>query len=92
MWAVVARFRRLFAVPAAVLVAGVLIAATTHLPPGVLDGWLPHPVFAVPQFSTAGLVGVALPLFLVTMASQNLAGMSVMRLHGCRTPGSADPA
>jgi len=52
-WALVARWRRLYAVPVAVLAAGLLIAATTRLPPGVLDGWLPHPLPVLPVFSMA---------------------------------------
>lgn len=83
-WALVARWRRLYAVPVAVLAAGLLIAATTRLPPGVLDGWLPHPLPVLPIFSIAGMVGVALPLFLVTMASQNIPGIAVLGANGYR--------
>jgi benzoate membrane transport protein len=37
----------------------------------------------------ASLLGVALPLFVVTMASQNLPGIAVMRASGYRAPVSA---
>jgi benzoate membrane transport protein len=40
------------------------------------------PVFTTPQFSLAALVGVALPLFVVTMASQNLPGVAAQRAAG----------
>ena len=83
-WALVARWRRLYAVSAAVLVAGLLIGATTHLPPGVLDAWLPHPLPVPPIFSIAGTVGVAVPLFLVTTASQNIPGIAVLGANGYR--------
>ena len=47
---------------------------------------LAAPVFITPQFSWAALVGVALPLFVVTMASQNVPGVAVIRASGYRLP------
>ncbi len=41
-----------------------------------------EPVLTLPVFSVAGLVGVALPLWLVTMAGQNLPGAGVLKAHG----------
>ena len=46
------------------------------------------PEFVAPQFSSASLIGVGVPLFLVTMASQNLPGLAVMRANGYQTPVS----
>jgi benzoate membrane transport protein len=40
------------------------------------------PVFTMPVFSIAAIVSLALPLFVVTMASQNLPGVAVMRATG----------
>ena len=86
-WAVMAQIRRRYAVPAAVVVALGLIAATTHWRGAALP-W-PTPVLVVPQFSTAALLGVALPLFIVTMASQNLPGIAVLQANGYRpAPGT----
>jgi benzoate membrane transport protein len=51
-------------------------------------GWA-VPVWTTPSFSVAALVGVALPLFLVTMASQNLPGVAAQRASGYQTPVSA---
>ncbi len=45
-----------------------------------------QPVFTLPQFSVSALVGVALPLFVVTMASQNVPGVAVMRASGYSVP------
>jgi benzoate membrane transport protein len=82
-WAVVARWRRLFAVPAAVLVAFALIWLTA--PAGVELGSLwPHAEFVMPAFSPSALISVAVPLFIVTMASQNIPGMAVLHLNGVR--------
>lgn len=43
---------------------------------------LTRPVFTAPTFSASALVGVAIPLFAVTMASQNMTGVAVMRAAG----------
>jgi benzoate membrane transport protein len=87
-WALVARFNRLMAVPAAVLVTVLTIALTVELPPGLLAAAGPVPVLVVPEFSLAAIIGIALPLFLVTMASQNIPGMVVLTVNGYRpAPG-----
>ncbi|RAI60329.1 benzoate/H(+) symporter BenE family transporter [Roseicella frigidaeris] len=87
-WALVGRVNRLLAVPAAVLIAVVAIALTVSLPPGLLAAAGPAPVLVAPQFSLAALAGIALPLFLVTMASQNIPGMAVLTVNGYRpAPG-----
>ncbi len=84
-WAVMARLNRLLAVPAAVVVAVGLIAATVTLPPGLIAGSImPSPVLVMPEFAPAALVGIALPLFLVTMASQNIPGIAVLNANGYR--------
>ena len=49
---------------------------------------LAMPVFTAPQFSLSALVSLALPLFVVTMASQNLPGVAVMRATGYDLPVS----
>jgi benzoate membrane transport protein len=80
-WAVVARLNRLLAVPAAVLVAVAVIAASAPLP---MAGWVPRPEFVLPAFSVSALTGIALPLFIVTMASQNIPGLAVLSANGYR--------
>jgi len=47
---------------------------------------LAQPVFTMPAFSVAAIIGVALPLFVVTMASQNVPGVAVMRASGYQPP------
>lgn len=49
---------------------------------------LATPVFVAPVFSWQSCVGLALPLFVVTMASQNLPGVAVMRASGYAMPVS----
>jgi benzoate membrane transport protein len=50
-------------------------------------GALPAPELSTltvtaPAFSIAGVIGLALPLYLVTMASQNLSGLAVLKAAG----------
>lgn len=71
------------------LLAGVLSAAVRGLiaMEGVsLQGAVP--IFTVPTFSVAAGIGIALPLFLVTMASQNVPGVAVSRASGYDIPVS----
>jgi benzoate membrane transport protein len=81
VWALVARINRLFAVPAAALVALLIL-----MRPGsdtFADAALfASPVFVTPTFSISAIVGIALPLFIVTMASQNIPGYAVMNANG----------
>jgi benzoate membrane transport protein len=81
-WAVVARIKRLYAVPVAALLTIALIAATTHLAPDALGPLWPTPVVVTPTFSLAAIIGIALPLFIVTMASQNIPGIAVLNANG----------
>jgi benzoate membrane transport protein len=46
------------------------------------------PVWTAPAFSVSAAVGLALPLFIVTMASQNLPGVAAQRAAGYDTPVS----
>lgn len=47
---------------------------------------LARPIFVMPTFSIAAIVGIALPLFIVTMASQNVPGVAVIRASGYHVP------
>ncbi|MBM33832.1 MULTISPECIES: benzoate/H(+) symporter BenE family transporter [unclassified Arsukibacterium] len=49
---------------------------------------LAQPVWVTPEFSVSALIGVGLPLLLVTMASQNIPGVAVLRASGYQTPVS----
>lgn len=43
-------------------------------------------VLTVPSFSVSAVIGLALPLYLVTMASQNLSGLAVLKAAGYEPP------
>lgn len=71
------------------LVAGIGVALLQgRLALGGLQLELAQPVFTAPAWSTGALVSLALPLFVVTMASQNLPGVAVMRATGYDLPVS----
>jgi benzoate membrane transport protein len=84
VWAVVAKFKRLYAVPSAVLAALALIAVTSPVSLSQMGPLWPHPVLITPRFSLPALISIALPLFIVTMASQNIPGMAVLTVNGYR--------
>ncbi|MEZ9328780.1 benzoate/H(+) symporter BenE family transporter [Vibrio breoganii] len=46
------------------------------------------PVWISPEFSLSALIGIGIPLFVVTMASQNVPGIAVLRANGYQTPSS----
>lgn len=46
------------------------------------------PVFTAPTFSLSTLIGVGIPLFVITMATQNLPGVAVLRAAGYRPNSS----
>ncbi len=66
----------------AVLVGGGAAAFLTGRVGGLPAPELSTLVFTWPEFSLAGTVGLAIPLYLVTMASQNLSGLAVLRAAG----------
>ncbi len=71
----------------AALVLGILIAgAQGLLSVDAIQLQLAQPVFILPEFSWDALIGVALPLFAVTMASQNVPGVAVIRASGYAVP------
>ncbi|MBC7709769.1 MAG: benzoate/H(+) symporter BenE family transporter [Rhizobacter sp.] len=45
-----------------------------------------QPMWVTPEFSLSAIIGLGLPLFMVTMASQNMPGVAVMRGAGYDTP------
>ncbi len=47
-----------------------------------------RPVWLGPEFSWRATIGLAVPLFVVTMASQNLPGISIFMAHGYKPPVS----
>jgi benzoate membrane transport protein len=82
-WAVLLRLQRRWAIPGALVAAAVVVAADpSGRDSGV--GLLPAPEWTTPVLEPGVLIGLALPLFIVTMASQNVTGMTVLATYGYR--------
>ncbi|MGF1719636.1 benzoate/H(+) symporter BenE family transporter [Vibrio kyushuensis] len=47
-----------------------------------------QPVFIMPDFNLSALISVGIPLFIVTMASQNLPGFAVLKANGYKVESS----
>ncbi len=89
MFAVYLLARRLlprYAVILTLLVGIAFAAALGLLHVDGLSLQLAKPIFTAPTFSFAAIVGIALPLFIVTMASQNVPGVAVIRASGYAIP------
>ncbi|AVA22346.1 benzoate/H(+) symporter BenE family transporter [Rhizobium sp. NXC24] len=84
-WIVVGAFKRLWAVPAALAAFALVLAFGVKVPDGALasleHSLMPSLELVKPTFTVAGLVSIALPLFIVTMASQNIPGIAVLKVH-----------
>jgi benzoate membrane transport protein len=81
-WVLVGRFARLWAAPAALVVAltGLFLTSGDH--EGLLT--MPTLAFVQPSFDWQAIISIGLPLFIVTMASQNIPGLTVLNTYGYR--------
>lgn len=88
-WIIGGRINRFLGVPAALLAFILVVVFGVEFPPdwqaGIAASLLPAPVVIVPTFSLSALFGMALPLFIVTMASQNVPGLAVLKANGYAT-------
>ena len=72
-----------------VLVAGALLAVGLGLVKPMPALGLSRPELIMPAWDVATLIGLGVPLYLVTMASQNLPGFAVLRASGYQPPTQA---
>ncbi|CAN7211660.1 benzoate/H(+) symporter BenE family transporter [Rhizobium sp. LjRoot254] len=77
---------RLAAIPLALVAFVFVIAFGVDIPDGAFANvghaiW-PAPELVVPQFSREAIMSIALPLFIITMAGQNIPGITVLRVNG----------
>ena len=83
-WALLSRYARRWATPGALATAlAALLVERPHLFSHT-GGLLPTPTFTAPAFSLAATVSIALPLYVITMASQNIPGIAVLTHFGYR--------
>ena len=88
VWLVASRLLPRWAVPLAFVAAAVVVAVSLVQESTAVDAGLlvPRIELTAPTFTVGALVGVALPLFIVTMASQNVPGIAIMRSFGYEVP------
>lgn len=88
IWLIGVRWAPRWAVPAAFLAAGVVIGVDMIRHGSSIAGsaLLPELSFTAPQWSWAAMIGIALPLYIVTMASQNVPGVAIMKSLGYDVP------
>ena len=82
------RFCPRYAIVGVLAVATGFVAFQGRLHTEAVSWSLAQPVFTAPRFSLAATVSLALPLFIVTMASQNLPGVAAIRAAGYALPVS----
>lgn len=89
VWLVLFRLAPRWAVPAAMLVA--IIAIVFSAEPGWLNGVsvVPQLTLVAPIFDAFAILSIGLPLFIVTMAGQNVPGIVVMKQFDYETPPRA---
>jgi benzoate membrane transport protein len=85
VWLILYRFAPIWASPVAVTLAFVLIALTMKIEAIDLN-LLPTLELVSPNFNLAGLFSIALPLYFVTMAGQNIPGIAIMKTFGFEVP------
>jgi benzoate membrane transport protein len=85
VWLVLYRFAQVWAAPVAIAVAfiGIWFQLGVSVPQAQI-----LPVFEVitPQFNPVAIIGIAIPLYLVTMASQNVPGIAIMKTFDYEVP------
>ncbi|MCM6773144.1 benzoate/H(+) symporter BenE family transporter [Nocardia sp. CDC159] len=79
------RFAPRYAIGAALLAGTGAALARGRVDFGRVDWEFARPIWTTPQFTLPALIGLAVPLFVVTMASQNAPGLAVLRAAGYRT-------
>ena len=91
VWLLLLRFAKRWAVPAAFGTAAAVILVSLiveHRSVAVHD-LAPTVSVVAPSWTWQALVGIAVPLYIVTMASQNIPGTAVMASFGYRIPWRA---
>jgi benzoate membrane transport protein len=87
-WLLMMRFAPRWSVPAALAMALAVIGLNVAINGTSLSmqGMLPALHWTAPSFTLEAVTGLAIPLFIVTMASQNIPGVAVLRSFGFTAP------
>ncbi|MBB5914873.1 benzoate membrane transport protein [Nocardia transvalensis] len=91
VWLVLQRFAARWSVPAAFATAAIGACVDIAVEHRRVDfgAMVPHVEWTVPHWSWQAMIGVAVPLYIVTMAAQNIPGTAVMSSFGYRVPWRA---
>ncbi len=85
-WAVTHLIAPRMAIPAALLAFIGVVNFGVEMPQDSLstlaEAAIPKPELVIPEFTANSALNIALPLFIVTMASQNIPGLAVLRTYG----------
>ena len=76
VWLLLNRFIPLWASPLAISLGFVLIGASPEAADFKLERFWPHLELVIPNFEFGAVVAIGVPLYLITMASQNLPGLA----------------
>lgn len=73
-----------------VLIVGMLLAwQFGHVDTSALQWKMSHFTYIAPSFNLQAFISIGLPLYIVTMTSQNLPGIAVLKAHNYKAPISA---
>ncbi len=86
VWFLVNRFLPLWATPIAIALGFVLIGTSPQASDARFGSFWPELAIVIPQFELAAIVAIGIPLYLITMASQNLPGLAIMSSLGYQVP------
>ncbi|HEV7742526.1 MAG TPA: benzoate/H(+) symporter BenE family transporter [Pseudolysinimonas sp.] len=86
VWLLVAKFAPRWAVPAAVVATAAVVAISAGGNPLAGQSVLPTLRFVVPGIDPAVLISLGIPLYVVTMAGQNVPGFAVLSTFGYTNP------
>jgi len=85
-WVVMLRIARRWSVPAAFAVTLAVVGVDVARHGSPHGPVLPHLIWTVPTLTWASVLGLAIPLYVVTMAGQNVPGVAVMSSYGYQVP------
>lgn len=85
VWLVLYKYATVWATPAAMVIVFTLTAIDLGITVNPSE-ILPTIEFVTPTFDLAAIVSIGIPLYLVTMASQNIPGIAIMKSFGYEVP------
>jgi len=85
VWLVLYKFAQIWAVPVAMVLLFTLTAISEKISVPIDSIW-PSVEIITPQFSIPAIISIGIPLYLVTMASQNIPSIAIMKSFGYEIP------